>query len=276
MKHQLHPNAKLNLGLRIVGKRPDGFHDLQTVFLPLHELTDTMDIELLEGHSRIEITDRSPFPMGNLMSHTVGTAYHLLTPYQPQAMRITLTKRIPVGAGLGGGSADGTAFLQFAAQRCQHPLDIPLTDLALRIGSDCPFFLHNAPCYAQGRGEILSPIQWPHPELWVALVTPPIHVSTPWAFANISPSTPAPAPLPDLIAQPLDRWQGTVTNDFQPLIERTYPRVAGIVRTLYAMGASYAALSGSGPSCYGLFTQRPEFPNGSFQGDYTHIQRIAF
>ncbi|PIE83947.1 MAG: 4-(cytidine 5'-diphospho)-2-C-methyl-D-erythritol kinase [Bacteroidia bacterium] len=277
MSIRLHPNAKLNLGLRIAGRRSDGFHDLQTIFLPVTELTDTLDIELLEGQNRLEVNDHSPFPMGNLMAHTVATAYHLLAPYRPQAMRVTLTKRIPVGAGLGGGSADGTAFLQLAAQRCMLPVDIPLADLALRIGSDCPFFLRNAPCHARGRGEILTPIEWPCPGLWLVLVTPPIHISTPWAFANLPPREPSTAPrqtLVDLLGQPLDQWQRGIINDFQPLIERTHPQVARILARLRDMGAAYVALSGTGPSCYGLFRKQPEVASTSFKGCYIHTQRL--
>jgi 4-diphosphocytidyl-2-C-methyl-D-erythritol kinase len=250
------PNAKINLGLSVLRKRPDGFHDLETVFVPV-AWCDALefvpaDTTTLHTHG-IQVTVQ---PETNL----VWKAYALLLkrfPHLPP-LEIHLDKIIPHGAGLGGGSADAAFMLcglntHFALGLQQNEL----MDLALQLGSDCPFFIYNRPCLAYGRGEQLTPIDLNLTSWRVVLVKPNFAMSTALAFQGIIPKVPKHS-LTELIAQPITQWRNTLVNDFEEPLANHYPEISLIRDSLYQAGCAYAALSGSGSSVFGIFKEGNE------------------
>ncbi|MFT3674876.1 MAG: 4-(cytidine 5'-diphospho)-2-C-methyl-D-erythritol kinase [Chitinophagaceae bacterium] len=262
------PNAKINLGLRVLRKRADGFHDIETIFYPV-TLCDAL--EILPSHtteSSFRCTGLSPEIVSG--QNLVLKAYELLKTHFPEIppVDIFLHKAIPAGAGLGGGSADASFTLQLLCRQFRLPAtDELLQQLALTLGSDCPFFLYNKPSLGTGRGEQLQPVS---PDLknhaWV-LVNPRIHVSTAAAFAAITPQVPAES-LQELIHLPPAQWQGRVINDFEIPVFALHPEIAAIKETLLSAGAVFAAMSGTGSTVFGLFEQKepqlPAFPDHYF------------
>ncbi|SDE01808.1 4-(cytidine 5'-diphospho)-2-C-methyl-D-erythritol kinase [Niabella drilacis] len=250
-------NCKINLGLHIIARRPDGFHDLETVFYPL-PIYDVL--ELLPADETALTLHGLPIP-GNKEDNSVWRAWHLLKQELPQLppVRFHLLKNIPAGAGLGAGSANGaTALIAldrfFNLQLSQKQL----LKYALHLGSDAPFFILNTPCYATGRGEALQPISLDLSGYHLVLVNPGIHISTPWAFSRIIPSTPAHS-LKTLTAPP-PSWEHFVTNDFEPLVYEAYPEIKDIRNRLKAAGAVFAAMTGTGSTVFGLFKHPPDMP----------------
>lgn len=267
------PNAKINLGLRILRKRADGFHDIETVFYPL-PLRDALEIlPARNGEPGFRCTGLvTDIPTGQ---NLVWKAYELLKEHFPDLppVHIFLHKAIPAGAGLGGGSADASFTLQLLCRLFHLPAtDELLQQLALGLGSDCPFFLYNKPCLGTGRGEELHPVS---PDLknycWV-LVNPGIHVSTAAAFAAITPQEPARS-LQELIHLPPAQWQGQVINDFEIPVFALHPEIGAIKEKLLSAGAVFASMSGTGSTVFGLFDQKelqlPEFPDHYFVRKYS-------
>lgn len=255
------PNCKINLGLHIIRKRADGFHDLETIFYPL-QLTDALEVVTpgsLQFHSSgIDIP-------GDTADNLCVKAWHLLQkdfPELPQ-VDIHLHKHIPIGAGLGGGSADAAFMLLHLNNRFQLGLSQEqLVDYAAILGSDCPFFINNQPCYATGRGEIMVPVELDLSAYTFVLVFPGIHVNTGWAFKQLTPKEPA-ISLKEVIKTPVDTWKGVMQNDFEVPIFSAHPELAAIKEALYAQGAVYATMSGSGSAMVGIF------PKGAiFRSDY--------
>lgn len=243
------PNCKINLGLRVLRKRADGYHDLSTVFYPL-PLQDVL--EILHSPTPAFTTYGLPIP-GN--GNICEKAYQLLKTDFPTlpAVHIHLFKNIPIGAGLGGGSADGAFTLLALNRQFQLGLDTPtLLDYAAKLGSDCPFFILNTPCLAAGRGEQLQPISLRLDAYRIALVNPGIHISTAQAFALCTPREDG-ISLRDIIRMPVPTWAQSLQNDFEEPLFQLHPELRGIKETLYAQGAVYASLTGSGSSFYGLF-----------------------
>ncbi|HEY4111609.1 4-(cytidine 5'-diphospho)-2-C-methyl-D-erythritol kinase [Puia sp.] len=243
------PNCKINLGLRILRKRADGYHDLSTVFHPL-PLKDVL--EIIHSPSPAFTAYGLPIPgTGNLCEK----AYKLLKADFPTLpdIQIHLYKNIPIGAGLGGGSADG-AFTLLALNKQFHlGLDTPrLIDYAARLGSDCPFFILNTPCIGGGRGEKLEPIPLDLSAYRFVLVIPDLHISTAQAFARCIPRE-GEKPLADIIRQPIDTWRDQLVNDFEEPVFQLHPPLHEIKEILYTHGAVYASLTGSGSAFYGLF-----------------------
>jgi 4-diphosphocytidyl-2-C-methyl-D-erythritol kinase len=246
------PNCKINLGLRVLRKRPDGYHDLSTVFYPL-PLRDALEILHAPGPSFTAYG--LPIPgTGNLCEK----AWQLLKTDFPALpdIQIHLYKNIPIGAGLGGGSADG-AFTLLALNKQFHlGLDTArLLNYAGQLGSDCPFFILNIPCLGGGRGEELEPISLDLGDYSFVLVNPGIHISTAQAFALCTPHE-AGMPLRDIVRQPVDTWAQHLRNDFEEPIFQLHPPLREIKSILYTHGASYASLTGSGSSFYGIFEKR--------------------
>lgn len=245
------PNCKINLGLNIVGKRTDGYHDLETFFYPVH-LKDAIEViekpDFQFSASGLDIN-------GNSNDNLCVKAYDLLKKDFPglPPVHIHLHKAIPTGAGLGGGSADGAFTLKLLNKKFKLELSQKqLMDYALQLGSDCPFFIINKPCYATGRGEMLEESG---PDLSghkIVLVHPGIHISTSWAFAHISPRKPI-KPFKEIIRQPVEIWKQELKNDFEQPVFNEYPEIKQIKDDLYAAGAVYAAMSGSGSAVYGIF-----------------------
>jgi 4-diphosphocytidyl-2-C-methyl-D-erythritol kinase len=249
------PNAKINIGLRITGKRPDGYHDLETVFFPVG-WSDALEIasskELSFSSSGLEIDAPSE-------SNLVMKAYRLLSnDFNLPPLRIHLHKQIPFGAGLGGGSADGAFMLRMLNKTFN--LDISqekMIEYAAQLGSDCPFFLVNRPVFATGRGEVMSAIDVSLKGLSLFMVKPVIEVSTANAFRHVVPQQ-ADISLRDLIQLPVTEWRRNIFNQFETSVFLQYPEIEAIKNQFYRLGAIYASMSGSGSCVFGLFVELPE------------------
>lgn len=249
------PNAKINIGLLITGKRPDGFHNLETVFFPVR-WSDALEIayseELNFSSSGIEIACSSE-------SNLVMKAYQLISEdFNIPPLRIHLHKQIPFGAGLGGGSADGAFMLRMLnktfALNISHE---KMIEYAARLGSDCPFFMINQPVFATGRGEVMSPIHISLKGLSLLMVKPSVVVSTASAFRYVVAQQPENSLL-DLVQLPVTEWKGNIFNQFETSVFQQFPEIEEIKNQLYNMGAIYASMSGSGSCVFGLFVELPE------------------
>ena len=259
----LFPNCKMNLGLHILNKREDGFHNLETVFYPV-DLKDAL--EIIPSHhanTAIEFTSTGLVVDGNSDDNICIKAYHLLKKDFPElpAVKMHLHKAIPMGAGLGGGSADGAFTLQLLNTKFNLNLSTAqLLHYALQLGSDCPFFIINKPCYATGRGEILEEIDLDLGKYKMVLINPGIHVNTGWAFSQLTPTLPQKS-IAAIIAQPITTWRQELQNDFEKPVFEKYPAIQKIKDTLYEQGAVYAAMSGSGSTVYGIFEKEIAAPH---------------
>ncbi|MDP4129778.1 MAG: 4-(cytidine 5'-diphospho)-2-C-methyl-D-erythritol kinase [Bacteroidota bacterium] len=245
------PHAKINLGLSIISKRTDGFHNLESVFYPLH-FGDIL--EIVPADSTTLILSGITLP-GSPGDNLVIRAYQLLKDHFPQiaATRIYLHKNIPCGAGLGGGSSDAGCMLKLLNE--YFGLQISREDLnayALELGSDCPFFLQESPCHASGRGEILEPVGLDLSGYSMLLVHSGMPVSTAWAYAQIQPSE-SRFNIRAIIQEPVKNWRGRLVNDFEIPVFRQYAELEKIKAQLYEAGALYASMTGSGSSFYGIF-----------------------
>lgn len=265
------PHAKINLGLSIVSKRPDGFHNLETIFYPL-PLRDVLEI--------VPSADTVFFPAGlaipgNPADNLVLRAFHLIKKNYPQIgnLKIYLLKAIPMGAGLGGGSSDAAFFLHLINR--YYDLHISETDLhafALALGSDCPFFMQPSPCFASGRGEILEPLVLDLSGFSFLLVHPEIRIGTGWAFSRIRPALPN-GDLKEIISKPIQYWKNVLLNDFEVPVFEAYPLLEKIKKQLYAAGALYAAMTGSGSTIFGIFA-KGNLPD-SFPVEKAGVQLIS-
>ncbi|WP_201979220.1 4-(cytidine 5'-diphospho)-2-C-methyl-D-erythritol kinase [Hymenobacter rubidus] len=248
------PNAKLNLGLYITQRRPDGFHNLESVFLPL-PWTDAL--ELLPAPvgqaASITLTGR-PIP-GAPETNLCLRAYELLQADFPQLppVQLYLHKIVPIGAGLGGGSADAAFALKAVNELFGLNLSVEnLTSYARRLGSDCAFFIRNQPVLAVEKGDVFEGISLSLAGTGCVVVYPNLHISTAEAYARITPQAPV-HPLREALAQPMETWRSTVSNDFETALTPAHPVLAEIKQQLYAAGATYASMSGSGSAVYGLW-----------------------
>jgi 4-diphosphocytidyl-2-C-methyl-D-erythritol kinase len=246
------PNCKINLGLYITGKREDGYHNLETVFYPV-PLTDVLEIVPAKSTS-IHLSGKAV--AGDAQKNLVWRAYELLQhmfPIQVGKVDIYLHKVIPMGAGMGGGSADGAFMLQMLNDQFSLGMSADeLAKLALQLGSDCPFFIYNTPQYAASRGEDMMPVQIDLSAYSIKLICPEVHISTVKAFSMLSPK-PAGFNLKMLSKLPVTEWKDNISNDFEAPIFSEHPELAAIKDQLYAQGAIYASMSGSGSTIYGIF-----------------------
>jgi 4-diphosphocytidyl-2-C-methyl-D-erythritol kinase len=255
------PNGKINLGLHVTRKREDGYHDLETIFFPL-PVYDALEF-IPSGKLSFEV---SGLPIrGDAEQNIVTKAYRLIKDEFPDLpeLSIHLHKAIPMGAGLGGGSADGS-FTLSALNKYFH-LGIStekLVALSLQLGSDCPFFIINQPSYARGRGELLEPLSLKLSGYYMMLVYPGIEVSTAEAFEGIIPRQSVHF-LPEKIKEPVEHWKEWLVNDFEKTVIPRFPVIGEIKEKLYSSGALYASMSGSGSSCFGIFSSLPalHFPD---------------
>ncbi len=261
------PNAKINLGLHIIGTRNDGFHDLATIFVPI-KLQDV--IEVVESNNENQSNEYSQSGAeisGDLKDNLCIKAYHLLKQDFPNlpAVKMHLHKKIPMGAGLGGGSADGAFMLNLLNKKFNLNIDLEsLAKLSLQLGSDCPFFIYNKPAYATGRGEILTQINLDLSKYKILIVNPGIHINTGWAFKSLK-LTQNHNDLLEVINAPIQTWKSNLKNDFEVPIFNEYPEIAQLKQQLYDLGALYAAMSGSGSTVFGIFENKLKeeikFPN---------------
>lgn len=250
------PNCKINLGLRILRKRDDGFHDLETIFYPI-PVYDVLEILPLENQKKgvVQFQQSGFFIEGTEDQNLCVRAYRLLqeTKQDIASVSIHLHKNIPMGAGLGGGSADGVFTL--LALQSLFKLAISNTDnqkMALQLGSDCPFFLQQKPVIGLGRGEKLSPISLSLSGYHILLIHPGISISTAAAFQGVNPTT-AGESLAHSILEPVEKWKGFIYNQFEETIFLRYPSLKKIKENLYNWGALYASMSGSGSTVFGIF-----------------------
>lgn len=248
------PDVKINLGLNVLRKRPDGFHDLETLFVPYYGFSDILEIDPVSGEASIEIEG------GNWDPHTDLTwkAYQLLKEdFDLPPVHISLVKRSPVGAGLGGGSADAAFALKMLSGMFSLGLDdTRLAAYAARLGSDCAFFIYNRPMFGEGRGEILSPLDVDLSGYDIRVEVPRgVSVSTREAYGGIVPRVPEKR-LADLLALPVTEWEGNVVNDFEATVFPLHPEIEELKKEMYGRGAVYAAMSGSGSAVFGLFPKQ--------------------
>jgi 4-diphosphocytidyl-2-C-methyl-D-erythritol kinase len=256
------PNCKINIGLRIGQKRADGFHNLETVFIPI-PLSDILEILPATNKPEKQITySQSGNNIDGAEADNICIkAYHLLKTDFPQmpAIQMHLHKAIPTGAGLGGGSADGAFTLCLLNELFKLNLSTDqLISYALLLGSDCPFFIINKPCFATGRGEFLTPVSINLTGYTIIIINPGIHINTGWAFSQLNRyrntlETQVMTNIHDAIQQPIANWKTHLTNDFELPAFKQYPELKTIKEVLYNNGAVYAAMSGSGSTMYGIF-----------------------
>lgn len=244
------PNCKINLGLYVTEKRPDGYHNIETCFYP----APWYDVlEVIEGTETSFESFGLPIP-GDSANNLVLKAYHLLkADFDLPPLKIYLQKNIPMGAGLGGGSADGAFMLKLLNDK--FALGIETTTLegyALQLGSDCPFFIRNKAILASGRGNIFAPTEINLSGLYIVIAHPGIHVPTSAAFAALSPKL-MKSPLAEKLLNPITAWHEHLQNDFEASVFYKFPAIADIKTRMYAEGAVYAAMSGSGSAVFGLF-----------------------
>jgi 4-diphosphocytidyl-2-C-methyl-D-erythritol kinase len=247
------PNAKINLGLHVTEKRPDGFHNIETIFYPI-PLQDALEAVIARKTAFRQTGLKLKTPAKD---NLVMKAYHLLSQKQTlPPLEIYLMKAIPSEAGLGGGSSDAAFALKLMNGLCHLQLpDHQLEKIAASIGADCPFFIRNTPVIATGTGNIFRPLDLSSLKNYlIYIVKPPVTVATKEAYALVRPQKPA-FPLGDLPAIPVPEWRNVLVNDFEPSIFGKHPIIGEIKDKLYALGADYASMSGSGSAVFGLFTK---------------------
>jgi 4-diphosphocytidyl-2-C-methyl-D-erythritol kinase len=232
------PNAKINIGLRIIGKRSDGYHDIETIFYPVR-LSDALEFVVPVQpiiKTILKLRGKSYFPF----------------------LKIHLHKVIPVGAGLGGGSSDAACLLKVINRHFGLNFDKPaLKALALELGSDCPFFVDCIPSLASGRGEILTPVKPVLSGFYLVLLNPGVGINTAEAYQNCLPGVPSTS-LIQLIERPVIEWKEFITNDFEDFAVKKHPIIGRIKEGMYRSNAIFSLMSGSGSSVYGIFQKKPE------------------
>uniref|UniRef100_UPI0040264A90 4-(cytidine 5'-diphospho)-2-C-methyl-D-erythritol kinase n=1 Tax=Prevotella sp. TaxID=59823 RepID=UPI0040264A90 len=275
------PCAKINLGLNIVSKRPDGYHNLETVFYPI-PLTDALEIKYMdekfpsESPCDLEITGNDVDC--NEEDNLVIKAYQLLAAdFQLPRVHAHLVKRIPTQAGLGGGSSDAAYMIRLLDERFRLNIGIPeMERYAAKLGADCAFFITADPSYAEGIGDVLMPVDVPGAGLggyYLAVVKPSVAVSTRDAYAAIVPKTPAKC-CRDIVRQPIETWKDELVNDFEAPIFAMHPELAAIKQSLYDAGAVYAAMSGSGSALFGIFREQPTGLEKEFEGMFCQVMKL--
>jgi 4-diphosphocytidyl-2-C-methyl-D-erythritol kinase len=248
------PNAKINIGLNIIARRPDGYHDLETVLYPV-KINDVL--EVIEADKLSFESSGLDIP-GRLEDNLCIKGYHLLKKdHDLPPVKIHLHKNIPIGAGLGGGSADAAFFIKLMNDKFGLGLSLErMEDYARVLGADCAFFIQSKPVFAFEKGDELEPINLDLSAYKIVLVMPDEHVSTAEAYRGVKPA-PVSESLYDLIKKPLTAWRGHIKNDFEGHIFRDHPVIRGVKAELYEYGALYASMSGSGASVFGIFENTP-------------------
>jgi 4-diphosphocytidyl-2-C-methyl-D-erythritol kinase len=252
------PNAKINIGLNILSRREDGFHNLETIFYPL-AVRDAL--EVVEA-DQLKFTSSGLEIPGNPTDNLCLKAYDLLSKdYKLPPVHIHLHKHIPIGAGLGGGSADASFFIRLMNEKFELGIDtLQMEAYASRLGSDCAFFIQNKPALAHGKGDQLQTIELDLSNYFIILLMPVVQVSTSDAYKGVRPAAMENS-LADLIKLPVEAWKAIIKNDFEPSVFLQYPIIAEIKSKLYSAGALYASMSGSGSSVFGIFEKELKLPD---------------
>ena len=267
----IYPCCKINLGLNIVEKRPDGYHNLETVFYPI-PLYDTLDVSVMDDDNACEerctITTTGDAVECNPADNLVVKAYNIIAKdYDLPRVRIQLNKVIPSQAGLGGGSSDAANMIKLLNAMFNLGMDASaMEQYALRLGADCPFFINSEPTYASGLGEIFEPLYSPDilKDMWIVLVKPSIAISTREAFAGIKPQRSS-VNCREAVRRPISEWKDLLTNDFENTLFPLHKELSDIKAALYENGAAYAQMSGSGSTIFGIFEAEPDNMDAIFR-----------
>ena len=245
------PNAKINIGLNIISKRTDGYHNIQSCFYPV----ETSDILEILPSDKLQFSSTGLAIPGERQHNLCLKAYRLLkADYDIPAVHIHLHKLIPIGAGLGGGSSDATFTLKTLNTLFELGIDDDnLEHYAAQLGSDCPFFVRNKPVLASGTGNEFSAIDLDLSNFQIKIDYPDIHIGTQEAYAGVTPKHPEHS-IADIIEKPLEEWKGLLVNDFEESILKSHPTIRQAKEQMYAQGALYASMTGSGSAVYGIFS----------------------
>lgn len=268
----LFPNCKINLGLRIVSKRTDGYHDIETVMYPVENLCDALEI-LRYDCEDIEFSVSGIRIDGAVEKNICLKAYRVVQREYPQVRGVYmhLHKAIPMGAGLGGGSSDAAYVIRELSDLFGLEIDrSQMERMAAEVGSDVPFFVANRPALATGRGERLEPVDRLLAGWQLVLVKPPISVGTAEAYAGVTPRRSERLLTDILYRTPIEQWRECVVNDFEPSVFARYPIIARIKSDLYRLGAVYASMSGSGSTVFGIFDRAKNVDLSCFQDMFIH------
>jgi 4-diphosphocytidyl-2-C-methyl-D-erythritol kinase len=255
------PISKINIGLRITGKRDDGFHNIETVFYPVR-LSDALEFVVSDQSAGKDILTLSGINIdgdsdNNLIIKTLSKLRNI---HDFPFLKVHLHKAIPIGAGLGGGSSDAACLLKAVNKHFELNIDTEeLNSLALEIGSDCPFFIDGKPSYATGRGEFLTHLKPLPVETYMVLLNPGVGINTSEAYRNCKPGIPD-KDLDFLYSLPVNEWKNLIVNDFEDYAFKVHPIIGAIKTELYNSGAVFSLMSGSGSSVYGLFSKKPVLP----------------
>lgn len=253
------PNAKINIGLNIIEKRNDGYHSIESVFYPVG-LCDALEVtENKEPtNERIIFTSSGIDIPGNANDNLCWFAYHLVAAdYHLPNVKIHLHKHIPIGAGLGGGSADAAFFIRLLNDKFDLGISWgEMHNYARQLGSDCSFFISNKPAFAEGRGDQYESMKLDLSKYYIALIYPNIHINTAKAYNVVIPKQPARSLEKDILNLPIAQWKDFIHNDFEDSIFPQFPEIKKIKVQLYSLGAEYASMSGSGSTVYGIFKNK--------------------
>ena len=270
------PNAKINLGLNIIEKRPDGYHNLETIFYPIN-LQDALEVTRRENDDNEYSLHMSGTPLdGEPEDNLVVKAYKLLKKDYPAMLPVDIHmyKHIPAGAGLGGGSSDAAFMIKLLNDKFSLGLATEqMEDYAARLGADCAFFIQNKPVFATGIGNVFEPVELSLKGYHIVLIKPDIFVSTRDAFAEIKPVRPA-VSLKEIVKQPIETWKDSMKNDFEDSVFKKFPEIAAIKDELYDLGAVYAAMSGSGSAVFGIFKTPIENVDDKFCGCFCRQREL--
>ena len=269
----VYPNAKINLGLNITSCRTDGYHDIETIFHPI-ALCDMLELVFPESTDAEYTWSSSGDALDVDAEHNICIrALRLLRQqFTLPTVGIHLHKKIPSGAGLGGGSADAAFVIKHLNDLLQLGMsDDEMRKIAARIGADCAFFIGNKPMYATGTGDILSPVTLSLKGKYIAIIKPDIHISTAEAYAGVTPHK-STEDLREIVKMPIEKWRFHLKNDFEPTIFAKYPTIKAIKDYLYELGALYASMSGSGSAVYGIFDRPTEC---SYNGCFCSVSELA-
>ncbi len=253
------PNAKINLGLNITEKRTDGFHNIETVFYPIGWNDALEVIENKNSKQEFNLHLSGLAISGNIEDNLLYKAYQIIKQTKTvPAIDVYLHKTLPMGAGLGGGSADAAFFINLLNDQFQlNFTETERIDIARQLGSDCAFFIKNSPVYAAQKGDVFTDIKLDLSHLYIAIIYPNVHSNTKEAYSLVKPQQPNKSLL-DVIKQPITTWKTDLVNDFEKSIFSLYPIVEQTKHDLYELGAVYACMSGSGSAVFGLFEKEPD------------------
>ncbi|MGZ3871785.1 MAG: 4-(cytidine 5'-diphospho)-2-C-methyl-D-erythritol kinase [Mucilaginibacter sp.] len=251
----IFPNAKINIGLNVISRRADGYHNLETIFHPVN-IKDAL--EIVEADEFSFQSSGLDIP-GRVEDNLCIQGYHLLKKdFDLPPVKIHLHKHIPIGAGLGGGSADAAFCIRLIDQNFNLGLtDEQMTGYARKLGADCAFFIRNEPVFAFEIGDEFEPVKLDLSKYQIVVVMPPVHISTAEAYRGVKPA-PVKDSLMELVYEPIAEWKKFIKNDFETSVFKDHPEIRGVKAALYEAGALYASMSGSGAAVFGIFDKTPD------------------